>query len=140
MFAVIVSLCWMFGDASPQVPAGGTLSPLQAVMDLRTLHLKIKVYPERKWIEGEASIGVSFPDGNPGKVELDLIKAYRVLGVYHKGRPCTFRHVGHKLTVELASWRSSDEVSLIIRYEGHPPPGPSSALGWWLFLGEDGSG
>lgn len=100
--------------------AGGEVSQIQANMDVKDLHLKVKIDPKEKTVSGVAEWGVFLKHKLPNQLEWDLYDGFTVTSVTGDGDSAlSFQQKGHKLFVDLPQ-ESAREWRIRIEYSGKP--------------------
>lgn len=99
--------------------AGGPISPIQANMDVKNLHLSLKIDPKTQTIDGFASWKVQLKDSGLKKLEWDLFSGLKVKAIKTEGQPLNFKQDGHKILVDLPNEDQRD-WTVRIEYAGTP--------------------
>ena len=79
--------------------SGGKLSKTQKAMDVHHYDIKIEIDPYKKTIAG--TVGIKFSIKKKlKKIEIDLLKTYRVSNASIDGMPMAFFKRGNKIIIE----------------------------------------
>lgn len=120
--------------ASPEAPheavpraSGGPLSELQQAFEVQHYDIRIAVFPEEQRISGEVTARIYALETPIERLELDLVRNYKVEEVQLRGEALSFEHAGDKLFIDLQTPLVSGSEAMTpitIRYTGQPPVAP----------------
>lgn len=100
--------------------AGGEVSAIQANMDVKELHLGVKIDPGKKNLSGFADWTVLLKNPSLLQLEWDLFSGFKVISVTGQNdQVLTFRRENHKLFVDLPP-DGPREQHIRIEYAGQP--------------------
>jgi len=100
--------------------SGGKLSKTQKAMDVHHYDIKIEIDPYKKTIAGIVGIKFSMKK-KLKKIEIDLLKTYRVSNASIDGMPMAFSKRGNKIIIEKAIFDVGVIYDLNLSYKGVPP-------------------
>ncbi len=113
-------LYWYYWGFGSDYPSGGKLSTNQAAYDISFYEINLSVDSEEESISGNTVIHLTTLSDTLSKIELDLIDNFTVEKVNVNKQQSVFKHIKHKLYIDLPDKNKNFNV-VDIYYSGSPP-------------------
>ena len=115
----LIFVFFCFSICSP-FSSGGKLSKTQRAMDVHHYDIRIEIDPYKKTIEGTVEIKFSLKK-KVKKLEIDLLKTYRVSNALIDEMPMAFSKRGNKIIIDKKDLSVNVIYNLKLTYKGIPP-------------------